>query len=247
MEKVTGLVICRNEERNIGACLKSLEWCDETVVVDAFSEDRTIEIAGSFTHNIHLNEWKGFREQRMFALSKVNAGWIFSLDADERCTPQLAAEIRKTLASDAVEHSGFRIPRKSFFLGRWIKHGGWYPDYQLRLILSGKATVTDRLVHESYDVEGTTGMLESDIEHYTAYSVDDYLAKINKYSDLSALEKQSQKVGFFRLFIYPRLEFVKQYILKGNFLDGKEGLMVSNFHMITKILTYMKVLELQKK
>jgi glycosyltransferase involved in cell wall biosynthesis len=247
MEKVTGLVICRNEERNIGACLKSLEWCDETVVIDAFSEDRTIEIAGSFTHNIHLNEWKGFRDQRIFALSKVQSGWILSLDADERCTPELAREVRKVLASDKITESGFRIPRKSFFLGKWIKHGGWYPDYQLRLIREGRATVTDRLVHESYKVEGSIGKLESDIEHYTAHSVDEYLAKISKYADLSAIEKQTQHVGFFRLFIYPRLEFVKQYIFKGNFLDGKEGLMVSNFHMITKILTYMKVLEIQKK
>ncbi len=247
MDKVTGLVICHNEERNIGACLKSLEWCDEIIVVDSFSDDSTIEIVGKYTNHIHLNEWRGFRDQRLFALSKVDCGWIFSLDADERCTKGLAEEIRKVLSTNNDAHTGFRIPRKSYFLGKWIKHGGWYPDLQLRLFRSGKASVTDRLVHESYLIEGNIGRLNSDIEHYTASSVDDYLEKVNKYADLSAIEKKSQQVGFFRLFIYPRLEFVKQYILKGNFLDGKEGLMVSNFHMITKILTYMKVLELQKK
>lgn len=247
MEKVTGLVICKNEENRIEACLRSLKWCDEIIVVDAYSTDKTVEIAGRHTDKVYRNEWKGFREQRLFALSKAEGGWIFALDADERCTAGLAEEIRSLLSSGTGEYSGYLIPRKNFFLGKWIKHGGWYPGYQMRLFKAESANVTDRLVHESYTVEGRTGKLRSDIEHYTVTSVDEYMKKIMHYADLSASEKKHHKVGFYRLFIYPRLEFAKQYFLKGSFLDGKEGLMIANFHMFTKALTYMKILELQRK
>lgn len=244
---ITGLVICRNEEKNIGDCLRSLQWCDELIVIDAFSDDSTVQISEKFTSRIYQNEWKGFREQRIFALSKVEKGWIFSLDADERCTVQLANEIRQRVSIGMPDADGYLIPRKNFFLGKWIKHGGWYPGYQMRLFRSDKAGVSERLVHESYTVDGTLGKLNSDIEHFTVTSVDDYMKKIIKYAELSALEKRNSEAGFYRLFIYPRLEFAKQYFIKGSFLDGKEGLMIANFHMITKALTYMKIAEMQKK
>lgn len=246
MNKVTGVVICRNEEDNIGDCLRSIAWCDEIIVVDALSTDGTVGIASGFTKNIFTNEWKGFREQRLFALDKVSDGWVFALDADERCSEELAAEIRSAVSSDE-DHAGYLIPRKTYFLGKWIRHGGWYPDHQLRLFRKSSAGVTDRLVHESYSVTGKKGRLNSDIIHCTASSVDEYMQKIVRYAGLSAAEKAGSNPGFFRLLIYPRLEFFKQYILKGNILDGREGLIVSNLHMITKILTYTKVVELQKK
>ncbi len=240
---VTGLVICRNEERNIADCLKSIEWCDQIVVVDAFSTDRTVEYAEKFTHNIHLKEWQGFKKQREFALSKISGGWIFSLDADERCSPELAVEAKQSAGTADSSVNGFLIPRKNLFLGKWVRHGGWYPGYQMRLFRADKACVTDRLVHESFDVEGNVLKLKSNIIHYAVASVDEYTDKISRYASLSAEEKKSQSSGFYRLFVYPRLEFAKQYFLKGGFLDGKEGLMAANFHMMTKILTYMKIAE----
>lgn len=248
MNNICGLVICHNEEKNIEDCLRSISWCDEIVVIDSFSKDSTISKVRKFTDKVYQNEWKGFAAQRKFALTKTSSEWILSLDADERCTPELESEIRAVLSTDKVPDDGFEIPRKSFFLDKWIKHGGWYPNYQLRLFRKNKADVTDRLVHESYSVNGKTARLKNDMLHYTVTSVSEFVNKINSYSDLSAREKYGKrKIGFLHIFIIPRLAFFQQYILKGNFLDGIEGLMVSKFHMMTKLLNNMKIMEMQLK
>lgn len=248
MSKVSGIIICKDEEKNIEDCIKSILWCDEIVVVDSYSTDDTIGIAKKYTSSIFQNEWKGFHEQRKFALSKVNHEWTFSIDADERCTKELEKEIKNLLELKDISHDGFEIPRKSFFLNKWIKHGGWYPNYQLRLFKSKSAKVSDRLVHESYLVNGTTGRLKNDILHYTVTSVSEFITKINSYSDLSAMEKVEKKnVNFLDILIIPGIAFLHQYILKGNFLDGVAGLMVSKFHMMTKLLNNMKIWELQNK
>ena len=248
MSKVSALIICKNEEKNIEECIKSLLWCEEIILIDSFSIDNTVNIAGKFKCSIFQNLWKGFAEQRRFALSKVNTEWILSLDADERCTGDLKNEIQGILTGNIIPENGFEIPRKSFFLNKWIKHGGWYPNYQLRLFRKEFAGVSDRLVHESYTVEGSRGKLVNDILHYTVTSVKDYMNKINTYSDLSALEKVNRKkIGYFDLLVTPQIAFFQQYFLKGNFLDGVEGLMVSRFHMITKLLNNMKIRELQTK
>lgn len=248
MSKITALIICKNEEKNIEECINSLLWCDEIILIDSFSEDDTVTIAKKFKCSIIQNAWNGFAEQRRFALSQANTEWILSLDADERCTVALQNEIHTLLAGNDVPENGFEIPRKSFFLNKWIKHGGWYPNYQLRFFRKESAGVSDRLVHESYTVEGKTGRLNNDILHFTVTSVKDYMNKINNYSDLSALEKVNRKkIGYFDLLVSPQIAFLQQYVLKGNFLDGAEGLMVSRFHMITKLLNNMKIRELQTK
>ncbi len=246
MPKISGIIICRNEETNIEDCIKSILWCDEVIVVDSFSSDRTIDIAKKHTDKIFQNEWKGFAEQRRFALSKVNYDWVFSLDADERCTKELEDEIKDLMSSENISENGFKIPRKSFFLDRWVRHGGWYPNYQLRLFRKDKVRVSDRLVHESYIAAGSTRELRNNILHYTVISLTDFVIKINNYSNLSALEKiNKKKIGFIDIYLMPRLAFFQQYILKGNFLDGMPGLMVSKFHMMTKLLNNMKIWEIQ--
>lgn len=248
MSKISGLIICKNEEKNIEECIKSILWCDEILIIDSYSEDSTIDLAEKHTDKIFQNEWKGFSEQRKFGLTKVNYEWIFSLDADERCTKELEAEIKNLLKKDSIPENGFEIPRKSFFLNKWIKHGGWYPNYQLRLFKKQFAGLSDRLVHESYTVEGPTGKLENNILHYTVSSVSEYVTKINTYSNLSALEKKNKKkINFLDILVMPQIAFFIQYVLKGNFLDGMGGLMVSKFHMITKLLNNMKIWEIQNK
>ncbi len=248
MSKVSCLIICRNEEKNIEECIKSIQWCDEIVIVDSYSTDNTIPIAKNYTDKIFQREWKGFSEQRKIALTLAEHDWIFAIDADERCTTELQREIKDVLNSKVTTNNGFEIPRKSFFLGKWIKHGGWYPNYQLRLFKKDQAAVSERLVHESYVVKGTTGKLKSDILHYTVSSISEYVTKINTYSDLSALEKlNKKKINFLDILLTPCIAFFQQYILKGNFLDGTEGLMVARFHMTTKMLNNMKIRELQKK
>ncbi|MDQ3019245.1 MAG: glycosyltransferase family 2 protein [Bacteroidota bacterium] len=248
MSKISGVIICKDEENNIEDCIKSILWCDEVIIIDSFSIDKTIAISKKYSNKIFQNEWKGFSEQRKFALSKANYEWIFSIDADERCTKELEIEIKNLLEKTDISDNGFEIPRKSFFLNKWIRHGGWYPNYQLRLFKSKSAKVSDRLVHESYLVNGTTGRLKNNILHYTVTSISDFVTKINSYSDLSAVEKVKKKrINFFDIFIIPGIAFFHQYILKGNFLDGTAGLMVSKFHMMTKLLNNMKILELQNK
>ncbi|MCB0728509.1 MAG: glycosyltransferase family 2 protein [Ignavibacteriae bacterium] len=248
MNLITGIIICKNEEDNIEDAIKSILWCDEVIVVDAFSTDKTVDIIKKHSVILFQNEWKGFADQRRFVLSKVNTEWAFSIDADERCTGELESEIRQIISQKDLKENGFLVPRKSFFLNKWIKHGGWYPNYQLRVFRKSSADVSDRQVHESYTVKGLTGNLKNDLLHYTVTSLSEFVTRINKYSDLSAAEKMDKKkIGFFDILILPRIAFLKQFIIKGNFLDGTEGLMVSKFHMITKLLNYMKIRELQSK
>jgi glycosyltransferase involved in cell wall biosynthesis len=247
MEKISSVIICKNEEKNIADCLKSIDWVDEIILVDAFSSDRTLEIAERFNVKIFQNEWKGYASQRKFGLSKSSNDWTFVLDADERCTENLKKEIISSLSTNK-NINGYYIPRKSFFLGKWIKHCGWYPGYQLRLFRKEYTGISDRKVHEGYEVEGATGKLKNDILHYTVSSIKDYMKRINYYSTLTAMEKSNRSnVKFSDLFFRPAAAFLQSFIFKKGFLDGVHGLMVSQFHMITNILTYMKIYEMQNR
>ena len=246
MNKVSAVIICTNEEDNIEECIKSISWADEIVILDGGSKDKTIEIAKKYTDKIFVNEWKGFAVQRNYSLSKVNYDWVFSLDADERCPMELESEIKEILIKDTISYKGFKIPRKSFFLNKWIKHCGWYPDYQFRLFRKEYTKVTNRLVHEGFKVEGDIGILKNDILHYTVKTISDFAARINKYSTLSAKEKVNKKsVTYLDLIIRPPLSFTREYIIKKGFLDGIHGIMVALFNSITNMLTYMKTWELQ--
>ncbi|MFA5405164.1 MAG: glycosyltransferase family 2 protein [Ignavibacteria bacterium] len=240
-------IICKNEEDNIRGCLESVKWVEEIILVDSFSNDKTIEIAKEYTDNIFQEEWKGYAKQREFALSKVSKKWVFPLDADERCSPELKDEILSVIKSDK-DISGYRIPRKNYFLGKWIKHCGWYPGYQTRLFLKEKAVVADRLVHEGYEIKGGIGFLKSDILHYTVTSISDYMRKVNHYSSLQAIEKSKKKrIKLYDILLRPTAAFIQSYFLKKGFLDGIYGLMVTNFDIITNMLTYMKAWEMQNK
>lgn len=239
------IIICKNEEKNISTCLESIKWADEIIVVDAFSSDKTIDIARRYTNKVFQNHWEGYTAQRRFALEKASHQWVFSIDADEKCTEELKSEIL-----DAIQHSGkiagYKIPRKSYFLGKWIRYCGWYPGYQLRLFKKSETYVTDRLVHEGYEVKGKIGYLKNAIEHYTVSSIADYMNRVNVYSTLQAYEKLNRrKVGFKDLFFRPISSFMRQFLIQRGFLDGIYGLMVTFFDVITNMLTYMKIWEMQ--
>lgn len=246
MNNISAVVICNDEEKNIEECLKSLQWCNEIIVVDSFSSDNTVDLAKKFTDKIFQNEWKGFADQRKFALTKISNEWIFSLDADERCTNELADEINRSLSQND-QASGYLIPRKSFFLKKWIRHCGWSPDFQLRLFKKNSVHVRERLVHEGYEVKGEVRKLQKPILHYTVNSISEFINKINLYSTLSAIEKKDVSIGYAYLLFKPSLEFIKKFIFQKGFMDGISGLMVCYFHMITKMLTYMKIREIQNK
>lgn len=244
---ISAVIICKDEEDNISDCLQSVNWIDEIIVVDSGSQDKTVEIAKQFTDKVFFKEWNGYTEQRKFALDFVKTEWVLVLDADERCTSELKKEILTELSSNEAK-DGYRIPRKSFFLGKWIKHSGWYPGYQTRFFKKSKAKVTERLVHEGYEINGSLGVLNSDILHYTVQSLSDFMTRVNHYSTLAAAEKLNKKrVGLKDVLIRPPLAFIREYIFKRGFLDGIHGLMVAHFNAITNALTYMKIWEMQNK
>jgi len=247
MEKLSVTIICGNEENNIEECIKSILWADEIILVDSYSKDKTIVIASKFEVKIFQNKWESFASQRQFALSKCTNEWVFSIDADERCSPLLADEIKEKINFGTNNFAGYRMPRKSFFLNKWVKHGGWYPDYQLRLFKK-QATVSERLVHEKYEVEGELGIMKNDLLHYTVSSISEYMQKVNQYSTLQSIEKsKNRKINFLNMLFRPTLAFIQGYIFKGGFLDGITGLMVVNFHIITNMLTFMKIWQIQNK
>jgi len=241
-------IICKNEENNIEECLKSVSWTDEIIVIDGESTDQTVEIARQFTDKVFVNKWEGFAKQRQFALDKSTKEWVLVLDADERCSPELKEEILSIITSNNVIYNGFKLPRRSFFLSKWIKHGGWYPGYQFRFFKREFTKVADRLVHESYEIQGEIGVMKSDIFHYTVQSISEYMTKVNKYSSLQAKEKYNiRHVKFRDIFLRPLAAFFVQLIFRGGYKDGIYGLMVTNFDVITKMLTYMKIWEIQNQ
>ena len=244
------VIITRNEEANLACTLKSVEWADEIVVLDSGSTDRTREIAESFQTKFFCEPWKGFAAQKNSALQQATGDWILSLDADEEVEPALAEEIRDTLARNPAE-SGFWIPRKNFFLGRWIRHGGFYPDPKLRLFRRGAGIFEDRLVHEDIRVQGATGKLRNNLLHHAYPTLESYLEHMNRYSSLGA-EMANAKRGpaafsVVDIVIRPRLTFFYNYFLRGGFLDGREGLLLHLYHANYVSWKYAKAWERSRK
>jgi glycosyltransferase involved in cell wall biosynthesis len=226
------VIITLNEEANLPRTLESVKWADEIVVVDSGSTDRTCEIAESFRAKVFVEQWKGFAAQKNFALRKATGDWILSLDADEEAEPALAQEIRELLNKNPAE-TGFWIQRKNFFLGRWMRHGGFYPDPKLRLFRRGAGAFEERLVHEDVRIQGTTAKLRNHLLHHAYPTLESYLEHMNRYSSLGArMAVGSGKAGFsfVDIVIRPQLTFFYNYFLRGGFLDGREGLLLHLYH-----------------
>lgn len=227
MSTLSVIVITLNEERHIAACLESVAWADEIIVVDAESKDETVAIARRFTARVFIEKFRGYSGQKNFALAQARGEWVLWLDADERVTPELAEEIRRTIAA-APAATGFEMPRKAYFLGRWIKHCGWYPGYVLRLFRRERGRFDDREVHETLLLDGEKGRLRGDLDHYTDDSVEHYFWKFNRYTTLAAeeLAGRGRRAGMFSILMRPLHAFLKMYIFKRGFLDGLPGLML---------------------
>ncbi|MCK6605493.1 MAG: glycosyltransferase family 2 protein [Ignavibacteriaceae bacterium] len=246
MNKLSVIIIAGNEERNIRDCLKSASFADEIVVVDSFSTDKTVEIAREYTPKVYQKKWEGYAVQKRYSLEMATHEWVMSLDADERITPALKDEILGLMKNEP-QYDGYYIPRKTYFNGKWIKSCGWYPGYQLRLFRKSKTTVTTRLVHEGFEVDGKTGRLKGDIDHFTHESIEQTIKKINHYSSLEAEEKWQRKhVSGLSIILHPIAAFFNHYIVKRGITDGIEGLMISVFHAMTNLMTYMKMYERKK-
>jgi glycosyltransferase involved in cell wall biosynthesis len=235
---ISCIIITCNESKNIRRCLESVKWADEIVVVDSNSTDDTKKIASEFTDKIFNLDWGGFGAAKEFAKNQARGEWILSVDADEVVKQELKEEILKVINS-ADPQDGYFIPRRSNFLGRWMKHGGWYPDLVLRLFKKQKGQFTSRLVHEKVIVDGRTGNLKNDLWHYTDPDLDRYLVKMNRYTSIDALQrlKEDKTSSPIDLLIRPVATFTKMYFFKMGFLDGMAGLILavsSAFHVFVK-------------
>jgi glycosyltransferase involved in cell wall biosynthesis len=182
--RLSAIIIAKNEAANIAECLDSVAFCDERIVVDGGSVDGTAEIARRHGALVATHEWRGFGEQKNFALSLAHGDWVMSVDSDERVGPALAAEIQAAIASSAFE--GYELPRQSSFCGREMRHSGWYPDYVLRLFRRGRARFSDDLVHERVICDGPVGRLEQPLRHYPVERLEDAVSRMDRYSTAGA-------------------------------------------------------------
>jgi len=246
MNKITTIIITKSEEKNITDCLKSVQWADELIVVDAESTDRTVELARQFTDKVFMRKWEGYVSQKRFALSLASNEWVLSLDADERVTPELKEEI---INLSPGEFSGFKIRRKNFLIKKEITSCGWGNDYQLRLLRKDKADLNERLVHEKFVVVGKVGTLKQPMLHYTFSSFSDYFSKINYYTGLKARElfSQNRKVNGWIIFTHTVSSFLTFFIIKRGFKDGVYGFIISLLHSVSTAMNYLKLWELQNK
>jgi glycosyltransferase involved in cell wall biosynthesis len=226
--KVTATLITLNEAANIAAALGSVAWADEIVVVDSGSTDDTVALAQKAGARVEVRAWPGYSAQKNYAASIASHDWILSLDADERVTPALAGEIKALIASDPPRR-GYRVPRISHYLGRWIRGTDWYPDYQLRLYDRRAGRWNGRAVHESVALEGEPGVLTSDLQHYPYRDISHHLATIDRYTTLAADEMRAagRVPSMAGVALHPPFAFLRNYILRRGFLNGSAGLTVS--------------------
>jgi (heptosyl)LPS beta-1,4-glucosyltransferase len=245
---VTATIITKNESDAIADALKSLSWADEIIVVDAESTDDTVAIARQFTDRVFVRPWNGYVDQKNHAARLASHDWIFSLDADERVPVDLSSEIRALLESEP-RASGYRMPRVSFYLGRWMRTTDMYPDYQLRLYDRRKARWDGLHVHESVKVDGDSiGYLKSELQHYPYRDLSEHLIRMDRYTTLAAKQmfEKGKRATRLELLVHPPVAFLRNYILKGGFRDGKAGLVVSLVNSYYVMLKFAKLWELQR-
>jgi len=247
-EKLSVTIITHNEEDNIRKCLESVQWADEIIVIDSGSTDSTVEISREFTDKVFFNPWTGMKEQKQYAVEKASHTWIFSIDADERATEAIMQFIMQELKNP--DHDGYRFPRQNYFLGAWLKHGGWYPDHVLRLFRKdqgyfGGINPHDKVVIKSNKV--TT--LKVPIIHHTYKSISQYVAKQNMYSSISAKELfiAGKNVSPYIIPMKVLWKFIETYFVKKGFLDGFRGFVVAMGATYAVFWKYVQIWELSDK
>lgn len=239
--KISAAIITLNEERNIARAIESLRCCDEIVVVDSGSSDRTLEIAANLGARVIEGQWRGYAGQKNYATSRCSHDWILSIDADEALSEALEGEIWQ-LKKNGPAFDAYTMPRLAQYLGRWILHSGWHPDRKVRLFDRRKAQWVGDYVHESVRVEGTVGHFQSSLLHFTCNSLSEHLRTMDRYTTLAAEQIIAQKrpVRWHHLVLDPLWTFVNTYVLKRGFLDGAEGLAIAYMASFYNFLKYAK-------
>ena len=241
MPLLSAVVITRNEERNIDACLDSLAFCDERIVVDGGSDDDTVKRAEAKGARVMVNpEWRGFGRQKNLALSLSSGDWVLSIDADERVGEKLAAQIKTAIATGDAD--GYEMPRLSTFCGRPMRHSGWHPDYVLRLFRRGRARFSDDLVHERVICEGPVRRLSESLTHHPVERLEDSLSRMDRYSSARAemIVASGRRVWFLTGIARGGWTFVQTYFIRLGFLDGREGFLLAVANAEGTYYRYMK-------
>jgi len=248
---ISAFIVCMNEERQIERCLKSVSWCDEIVIIDSGSTDRTLEIARKFTPHIFHRTWSGYVEQKAFGLEKCSSEWILNLDADEEVSDQLrdsiiSSLVKDSLSTDSNRVNGYFISRVVFFMGRYWDKGGWYPEYRLRCCRKSATTWGGVDPHEKASVKGRTAKLAGELYHYTFSDLTDQVRRANTLSGNAAftLYNLGERAKLSDLVFRPIFRFIKFYLFKKGFLEGKAGLVVACIEAGQVFLKYAKLWEL---
>ncbi|MBI3398713.1 MAG: glycosyltransferase family 2 protein [Deltaproteobacteria bacterium] len=247
MQKLSVTIITLNEESNIRLCLESVKWADEILVSDSGSSDKTVEICKEYGAKVFIDQWLGFGKQKNLIAGRAQNNWILNIDADERITPDLRAEIETALSNG--EYQGYYISRKNFFGDTWIRHCGWHPDYNLRLYRKDKGRFNERDVHEAVQIDAKAGYLKAPLEHYTYKNISDYLRRMDRYSTLAAEEmlKNGKSAGLLDLTFRPCFTFFKIFFLQKGFLEGYNGVILSGLYSAYTFSKYAKLWEMSGK
>lgn len=241
MARLSVTIITKNEAANIRACLESVAWADEVIVVDSGSSDATVQICHELGAKVYVHDWPGFGKQKNRALSYATHEWVLSIDADERVTHELQTQLLKAMITDNKD--GFYVPRLSQFCGRFIKHSGWYPDYVLRLFRKTKGKFSDDMVHERVILEGAVGTLTSPILHYSYLNEADVQRKTEQYARAGAMQmfKNGKAAWLADAPLRAAWAFVRTYCLRLGFLDGIAGINIALMNARTTYLKYQQL------
>ena len=240
MPRLTVVIITKNEAANIGACLDSVAFADERIVVDANSDDATVQIAAEKGAHVALRPFDGFGPQKNFVLSQAQGDWVLAIDADERVTPELASAIQQAIVDAGAD--GYEIPRLSSFCGRQMRHSGWFPDHVLRLFRRGRARFTNDIVHERVVCDGKIARLSQPLMHVPVVRLEDALSRMDRYSTSGAemLNASGKRVTFISGIGHGLWTFLRTYILRAGFLDGREGFLLAVANAEGTYYRYMK-------
>ena len=242
--KISVIIITHNEEDNIRRCLESVTFAEEIIVIDSFSRDKTLEIAAGFTRNIFKREWEGFSRQKNYGISRARNEWILSLDADEVLSVELKQEI---IDLNPKGYAGYYIKRKPYFMGKFIRHCGWYPDKQLRLFKKSEGQFDEnKIVHESVLLKGKKRVLENQMLHFPYKNIGQYFEQFNKYTSLAAQQymRDGRKFSKAKLILNPLATFFKMYFLRAGLLDGFAGFCICILSSWYNFVKYAKLWEL---
>lgn len=242
MPELSVIIISRNEAANISECIASVAWADEIIVVDSASVDDTVSLAREMGARVYEHaDWPGFGPQKNRALGYATKDWVFSLDADERVTPELRTEIERAMHEARAE--GYYVPRLSQFCGRFVRHSGWYPDYVLRLFKRDEGRFSESLVHETLLLGGATAKLKKPLLHYSYLTSDDVERKVEHYSTAAAQQmfQSGKRSSLASAMLSGAWAFVRTYVIRLGVLDGSAGLSIARMNARTTYLKYRKL------